>query len=90
MENVLAILISIFLIYIFFRLCIWLWKNIIVPTGKLVYKMTYIAVICIAFSLFFLSKDLGINSLPRELQVMIVGGVGLFAGWKHLKSKGIV
>lgn len=76
--------------YLAFQLIVWLWRQVIVPTGKFVWKMMFIAGVCIGFAIFFLSKDVGMNALPRELQIIIVAGVGLYAGWNHLKAKGKV
>lgn len=86
--ELIAIIFFIYLFFIGLKILFWSWKSIILPTGRLLWKSFFIFSVLVGFSVFFLSRDIGFNSLPREFQITIVLGAGIYTGIKFLKSRG--
>lgn len=87
MNDIIDIVIAIALLYFGYKILIWLWKRVVVPTGKKLWKATIILTTIIFFMVLFVLRDAIFDALPKGLQVVFLLGFGAYFGVKYLKAK---
>lgn len=85
MNDLIDICLIIALLYIGYKILVWLWKKVIVPTGKKLWKLVIILSTIVFFMVLFVLRDKIFDILPEGLQILILLGFGGYFGVKYLK-----
>lgn len=85
MNDLIDICLIIALLYIGYKILVWLWKKVIVPTGKKLWKLVIILSTIVFFMVLFVLRDKIFDILPEGLQILILLGLGGYFGVKYLK-----
>lgn len=87
MNDVIEIAIALALLYVLYKVFVWIWKYIVVPTSKRLWKITIILATILFFMVIFVLRDAIFDILPKGVQILILLALGGYFGIKFLKAK---